>query len=468
MTSEPQMAVQPVAVADTTNDPHSHTPKKNVKCLIEIEKAVHLPSIYDQKFNRHSAPNAYVSFNASLENPNATIQTKICEAQISPVWNYQLLIQVNSDYFLDEGKYFQLKVCHKSSTGDNAVKILGLVSIDLQPLICGLSHISGWYNIQDSVGNCQGQLKVNILPQESMFWLKELYAKRKKVNQPPPPTSLRPLNSNNSNTSFCSTSQTSFVTSIPSYDHSQSDNNHSELKSGLLQKLQELENLNKTLKERLESNHRKKFADMETLTSELENGARLRSTQDEPRVDVNILSKDRTNRTRPMQPSPPVSLKQSTSSSSSSASSATPPKSPIVSASKLQHRDSSGSSTTRSTYELEQKIASFRPTLELNNNSHHNTQNRHGVNGAETTPTVADSFWAQSDTSQIQVNDKLDTVQSENVHNSSSTASSKGKTNTRQGLNEFLKQTSIKVLNFINSHLFSFVFFFNILNLLNV
>lgn len=53
-------------------------------------------------------------------------------------------------------------------------KVLGFVSIDLSPLLSGLQQISGWYNIVDTVGNVQGQLKISIVPQEDLFELKRL------------------------------------------------------------------------------------------------------------------------------------------------------------------------------------------------------------------------------------------------------------------------------------------------------
>jgi hypothetical protein len=51
-------------------------------------------------------------------------------------------------------------------------KVLGFVSIDLSPLLSGLQQISGWYNIVDTIGNVQGQLKISIIPQEDLFELK--------------------------------------------------------------------------------------------------------------------------------------------------------------------------------------------------------------------------------------------------------------------------------------------------------
>lgn len=53
-------------------------------------------------------------------------------------------------------------------------KVLGFVSIDLSPLLSGLEQISGWYNIIDSIGNVQGQIKISIIPQEDLLQLKSM------------------------------------------------------------------------------------------------------------------------------------------------------------------------------------------------------------------------------------------------------------------------------------------------------
>ncbi len=60
--------------------------------------------------------------------------------------------------------------------------MLGFVSIDLSPLLSGLQQISGWYNIVDTIGNVQGQLKISIVPQEDLFELKRF---KYKSNQNP-------------------------------------------------------------------------------------------------------------------------------------------------------------------------------------------------------------------------------------------------------------------------------------------
>jgi hypothetical protein len=251
--------------------------KQTLKCLIEIERAVHLASVFDEKLSKHSSPNAFITFSISLNDPSEIAQTNVCEKQSSPSWNYQLQVNVDSEYFIEDGKTFLFKVWHKSTTNSN--KLLGYATVDMQPLMCGLNCISGWYNIQDSLGNCQGQLKINVLPQESLIALKQLHDSRKKAK-------VTQINSNfnssinrfnflapNNQTTLAQTNiiqATESVFSIASettsnilssnssignfsiLDVFRQKESNSDLKLGLMKKLSELDELNKNLKERLE------------------------------------------------------------------------------------------------------------------------------------------------------------------------------------------------------------------------
>ena len=75
------------------------------------------------------------------------------------------------------------------------------MSIDLSPLLSGLQQISGWYNIVDTIGNVQGQLKITIVPQEDLFELKRF--KYQSSNN---------ANRSDSHRSSATTSQTSSTT----------------------------------------------------------------------------------------------------------------------------------------------------------------------------------------------------------------------------------------------------------------
>ena len=45
-------------------------------------------------------------------------------------------------------------------------RVLGFVSVNLAPLVSGFQHVAGWYNIMDFNGQCQGQIKISITPQQ--------------------------------------------------------------------------------------------------------------------------------------------------------------------------------------------------------------------------------------------------------------------------------------------------------------
>ena len=62
---------------------------------------------------------------------------------------------------VQEFHYLVLKVWHRSGSGRD--RVLGLVLIDLVPLLHGLNELLGWYNIVDLAGVCRGQMKVSEL-----------------------------------------------------------------------------------------------------------------------------------------------------------------------------------------------------------------------------------------------------------------------------------------------------------------
>ena len=110
------------------------------------------------------------------------------------MWNYQQAVKLAVEHLFNEKKTFILKVWHKINADIETIpeksgdKVLGFVSIDLSPLLSGLQQISGWYNIVDTIGNVQGQLKISIIPQEDLLELKRF--KYNSNPRPPPSRSL--------------------------------------------------------------------------------------------------------------------------------------------------------------------------------------------------------------------------------------------------------------------------------------
>lgn len=120
---------------------------QTMKCLIEIERAVRLPLVGNKLI-----PNAYVSF--LVYDGSDSMRTSVCEKLTAPKWNFQYEIDMDVEYFLNDEKLFELQVWHRNEVEHD--QLIGVASIDLTPLVYGLSHITGWYNIQDTLGNCQG------------------------------------------------------------------------------------------------------------------------------------------------------------------------------------------------------------------------------------------------------------------------------------------------------------------------
>jgi hypothetical protein len=249
-------------VADSKNQKPSSQQMEAVSCLVEIEKAVHLPLVFDPRFNLNVPPSAYVTFGNNNE------ATKSVDRFVSPTWNYQIVSRLDPEFFLDNSKYFVLKVWHRESGPESQSKLLGCVSVDLTPLVYGLTQINGWYNINDSVGQAQGQLKLTITPQQSLLALRQVNEKRKKT---PVITATATNNFDNlltysqcSFASLSSSTQTSDSGARPRLVSASSSElstapikslikDTNELKIGLAQKLSELDNLNRMLKERLEN-----------------------------------------------------------------------------------------------------------------------------------------------------------------------------------------------------------------------
>jgi hypothetical protein len=213
----------------------SQTP--TIKCLIEIDKALHLSSILDENLNKHVPPNSYVTFSyeEEEEEEEKEARTSPRDHQSSPAWNYQLCVNIDSDHFVKMDKPFVFKVWHRSATSD---KLMGQASVDLKPLTCGLSCISGWYNIEDVLGNSLGQIKLSIVPQESLAPLKRLIR---------PVENVSTLSKFNFTTGESEASSSQLSQKDFSYASSTSD-----LKLGLQKKLSELDQLNRHLRDRLE------------------------------------------------------------------------------------------------------------------------------------------------------------------------------------------------------------------------
>ncbi|XP_052719599.1 C2 domain-containing protein 3-like [Crassostrea angulata] len=155
--------------------------------LISVERAMHLPRVSENSRSGEHLPNTYVSYQTA-ESADPTF-TDVFPNSDNPVWDHQNETRLSTELLYQENRNLVFKVWHKpSSCGKTPDKcsdrVLGFVSVDLTPLASGLQQMCGWYNIMDFNGQCQGQIKVNIIPQECLRQYNQ------ETNSPNQPTSL--------------------------------------------------------------------------------------------------------------------------------------------------------------------------------------------------------------------------------------------------------------------------------------
>ncbi|CAF0800277.1 unnamed protein product [Rotaria sp. Silwood1] len=246
-----------------SNDRALRTMTNNIfSVIINIEQAAHLPNIYSQNENIHIPPNPYVTY--STADSNHLCRTQVLTSTTKPQWNYQQSIKLSIEHLFNEKKVFILKVWHKINADIESIpeksgdKVLGFVSIDLSPLLSGLQQISGWYNIIDTIGNVQGQLKISITPQEDLFEFKRMKYNSKQYQ---PKLNTHRSNSSKSETipssninDFSSRSSNGGSTSLNSSMIDDENNKQSFLMNNLRRQLGELDVITERLKARYYSN----------------------------------------------------------------------------------------------------------------------------------------------------------------------------------------------------------------------
>lgn len=187
--------------------------EKLFKVSIEIEEAVNLPKVnagkkYGKRNKNRSQgsnqrvevePSAYVTFEGYNLQPGMadTVKshegivytTAIVEGCSNPNWKKKFDVRLPVDLMTNDEKRFILKVWRKAlvnnSSQSGAAKrsvvpapmedaVVGFTAVDLSVFLTGMPSILGWYNIMDFSGRCNGQIKVNIQPQENVTIYKGL------------------------------------------------------------------------------------------------------------------------------------------------------------------------------------------------------------------------------------------------------------------------------------------------------
>ncbi|XP_036415045.1 C2 domain-containing protein 3 isoform X2 [Colossoma macropomum] len=137
---------------------------------VSVERAMHL-SLKGCPLAERSGglPSCCVSY--ATADASGTVSTDVVQDSDCPVWDHQQECRLSKELLVDPQQSLVFKVWHK---GDME-RVIGFASVDLSPLLSGFQSVSGWYNITDFSGQCQGQLKVSVSP---LMGVHELRAQR--------------------------------------------------------------------------------------------------------------------------------------------------------------------------------------------------------------------------------------------------------------------------------------------------
>ncbi|CAL8362296.1 unnamed protein product [Merluccius merluccius] len=141
----------------------SSTEVDSFPVTITVDRAMHLSlKGCPQAESPGSLPCCCVSYlTADCPQP---VSTPLIADSSCPVWEHHHECRLSKQLLVDPLQSLVFKVWHK---GDME-RVIGFASVDLCPLLSGFQSVCGWYNITDFSGQCQGQLKVSVLPLKSV------------------------------------------------------------------------------------------------------------------------------------------------------------------------------------------------------------------------------------------------------------------------------------------------------------
>jgi C2 domain-containing protein 3 len=169
--------------------------EKRIRILIILEHALHLHKVVKKKQNRRKnktnlttsefEPSSYATFDSSLEpqsfesNPLPENVVKSHEGfvycskvikSVDPNWNQSFDVELPLDLLTNSEKRFIVKIWRKCSQEADMKPapfedaVIGFTAVDLSVLLTGLPILSGYYNIMDFAGRCNGQIKLTFKP----------------------------------------------------------------------------------------------------------------------------------------------------------------------------------------------------------------------------------------------------------------------------------------------------------------
>lgn len=184
----------------TSDSSTSSISQEKVKMLVTIEHASHLPKVIvkkkqNRRKNKNSTtpqktefePSAYATFESSLEQlRESCLPTNVVKSHegfvhctkaiksCDPIWDEKFEVEIPLDVVTNPQKRFVVKVWRKVSQ-DSEMRpvpfedaVVGFSAVDLSVLLTGFPILSGYYNIMDFSGRCNGQIKLSIKPMENL------------------------------------------------------------------------------------------------------------------------------------------------------------------------------------------------------------------------------------------------------------------------------------------------------------
>ncbi|KAG5681101.1 hypothetical protein PVAND_010566 [Polypedilum vanderplanki] len=167
-----------------------------IKMKVNIEQATNLPKVIVKKCRNKRRnkstppqrleyePHTFATFEAATDHlnekflPSNTIKSHegivYCTSVINscnPEWNENFEVFIKFDILKNPQKKFVVKIWRKASHNPTKIEaapfedsVIGFTAIDLSVLLTGLPVLSGFYNIIDFSGRCNGQLKITLKP----------------------------------------------------------------------------------------------------------------------------------------------------------------------------------------------------------------------------------------------------------------------------------------------------------------
>ncbi|XP_028855569.1 C2 domain-containing protein 3 isoform X2 [Denticeps clupeoides] len=134
---------------------------------VTVDRAMHL-SLRGCPLAQRTALEPCYSVSYVTADAAGLVTTSAVENSDCPIWQHHQECRLSKRLLTDPQQSLVFKIWHKGEME----RVIGFASVDLSPLLSGFQAVCGWYNITDFSGQCQGQLKVSVLPLHGIMELR--------------------------------------------------------------------------------------------------------------------------------------------------------------------------------------------------------------------------------------------------------------------------------------------------------